>query len=276
MAPKYLLLLVVVSTADASAAPGPEDPALKLEEKSAELLDKGYYEEAAHYQRRALEMRKPAAETNRVQFALTNSNMAQVYMVQGKFTAAEHHARLARDWCTGLVAPPVRARMSMQIAEVLFRVGDHHLAEMELVAALPYLSGLHEANARNDLGMVRAALGKWDEVRQLFERALAIREQAGAGNHPDHGRVLANLALVCARSREYQAAAGHYRRAIPLLEQNPGLGQYHASVAWSNYAGVLRKIGQKAEAKEAERRAKSMQKTAPPPDSHTVDVRSFR
>ena len=278
MALKYLLLLAVIFTTPASATPSSEDLALKLESRAAEFFEKGRYEDSAHYLRRALELRRTATEINRVPFALSNFDLAQIYIVQGKFTAAEHHSRLAHDWCAGLVSPQFRARISVQLAEIHFRVGDNRSAEMELLAALPHLSGIQEANAWNDLGMVRAKSSQWVEARQLFERALAIREQAGTGtaNHPDHGRVLANLAQVSTRLGEFDAAAGYYRSAIPLLEQRPGLAQYHASVAWAEYAKVLRKTGRKAEAKEAERRAKSMQQIAPPPKSHTVDVRSFR
>jgi tetratricopeptide (TPR) repeat protein len=139
------------------------------------------------------------------------------------------------------------------------------------------LVGIERATALNDLGMTRAALGDLAEARSLLNASVAAREQAGAALGPDHGRVLANLALVCFRQRDLSASAALYIRAISLLESASGwLDRLHTAMALVEYSQVLQKSGRKSEARTYQQRAKAIMGDAVVPSLTTVDVRSFR
>ena len=247
--------------------------ATELDQKGAELFSLGRYEEAASYQKRALSIWDKVSTTRPVALAAPHFNLAQIYLALGKVSAAEMEAGLARQFAT----PTDRARISALFAQINFLTRNYAEAEREVRAILPDLTGVVKATALNDLGMIRAARGDLGAGRGLIESALAMRERAGAASTPDHGRMLASLALICFLQGDRPAAISFYSQSIPILEATLGVDHPHVGVVLAEYSQALKKAGQKSEAKAAERRAKTiLAASAHLPGVQTVDIRSLR
>jgi CHAT domain-containing protein/Tfp pilus assembly protein PilF len=85
------------------------------------------------------------------------------------------------------------------------------------------------AQTLNNLGLVRAAQGRYTEAEELYRRALAIREQALGANHPAVGESLNNLANTYQSQGKYGEAEDLLKRALAIREQ--ALGANHPRVA---------------------------------------------
>ena len=139
--------------------------AAELEAKGAEKFERGRYDEAARYQRKALLSWDELSSTQSVDLAIPHFNLAQIYLAQGKLRAAEDEARLARQLST--VAS--RDRISLLLSQLLLATGRYPEAERELKTVLPDLVGEDHATALNDLGLARAALRHFSEARSSPE-----------------------------------------------------------------------------------------------------------
>lgn len=272
-----LCMMVSVSCVAGSAAPDLIRRASEITQEGLKSFEAGQYQEAVRYQKRALEIWTEVSRNHTVDLAAPHFNLAQTYLAQGKLTAAERHARLARQLAPQFAMPSDRSRFSVLIAHIHFDAREYAEAERELRAAIPELAGVDKATALSDLGMTRAALGDLAGARRFLNDSLAAREQAGEASGPDHGRVLANLALVCFRQGDLSASASLYDRAIPLLESASGpLDGLHTGIALAEYSQVLRKSGRKSEAKIRQQQANAILNGSGIPFLHTVDVRSIR
>ncbi len=113
--------------------------------------------------------------------------------------------------------------------------GDHHglvqqgrvlmdlgrLAEAEGV--LRRAVTVRDAAGEYNLGSVLDRLGRWDEARAHYERALAI--------NPFHARAMNNLGAGLARAGDTAAALEHFERAIDLAPES--------AETYVNYGGAL-------------------------------------
>jgi tetratricopeptide (TPR) repeat protein len=266
----FLLLFQPSDPTDASVR------AAELERRAAELLRLGLFDQAAHSEREALGLWHEVAQTTAVDLAAPHFNLAQVYLAQGKLSAAEHEIRLARQLDGRDSNSSDRARMSVLSAQIHAQEGDYAGAALELQSAIPSLTGTGLATALNDLGMFRAAQGRLTTAADLIEHAISIRIEAGADTGPDQGRILANLALVRFRQGQLAVSASLYDRAIRILEHTSGLGEVQTGMALAEYSQVLRKMGRKTEAQVMERRAKAVLGATFTPSFGTIDIRSLK
>jgi tetratricopeptide (TPR) repeat protein len=103
-----------------------------------------------------------------------------------------------------------------------------------------------DAVAHLNLGNALARLGRLDEARASYGRALAIR--------PDFAEAHQNLGEVLVASGQFEAAAASCRRA---LEFKPDLAEAHGTLATASMklANALRSIGRLDEAAAGYRRA---------------------
>jgi tetratricopeptide (TPR) repeat protein len=250
--------------------------ARELNANAAELFQLGRYEDAAVIEQRALKIWNDLSPANNVEMASVHFNLAQIYLVQGKLTAAGYHVRSARQLAEGSATPAELGHISLLVAHVHFEAREYADSESELRAALPHLEGLEKAIALNDLGLVRFMRGDLSEARTLLESSVAIRERAGAAADPHYAQMLANLGMVCFRQGDLSTAAALYGRAIPLFDGAPGLGQLLMRKALVEYGQVLRKSGRKSEAKAVDRRARAVARDSLRVPAATIDVRAFQ
>jgi serine/threonine-protein kinase len=74
------------------------------------------------------------------------------------------------------------------------------------------------AIALNNLGVVYESLKKYEEARQMHERALALRQKALGPEHPEVANSLSNLASVLRHQGKLAEAKEKYTRALALHE----------------------------------------------------------
>jgi tetratricopeptide (TPR) repeat protein len=134
-------------------------------------------------------------------------------------------------------------------------------------AAQPYLPHLRAAATAatrtdppaatllNNLAGLLQAQGDYAAARLLFERALAIREQALGPSHPDTATSLNNLADLLRAQGDYGAARPFFERALAIDEA--AYGPTHPDVATdlNNLAILLQDMGDYAAARLLYKRA---------------------
>lgn len=106
----------------------------------------------------------------------------------------------------------------------------------------------HQANALT-------ALGKFDEAKPPYQRALTIREQVLGPEHPDTATSLNNLAVLYHHQGRYAQAEPLFQRALAIRGQV--LGPEHPVTAESlnNLAALYRNQGRYAQAEPLYQRA---------------------
>ena len=107
----------------------------------------------------------------------------------------------------------------------------------------------------------------------LMERARAIYEESLGPNHTEQVKPLISLGLAYLELKQVEQAAPLTRRAVAIAEQALGTGHPLLAQALDAHAAVLRKSGHKKEAREAAKRAQSIQASNSNTSfHHTVDV----
>ncbi len=91
-------------------------------------------------------------------------------------------------------------------------------------------------------------MGNYREAEPLYQRSLAIREQALGRDHPDVAQSLNGLAVLYSNMGNYSEAEPLYQRSLAIKEQT--LGSDHPSVATSlnNLALLYQNMGNYSEA----------------------------
>ncbi len=123
--------------------------------------------------------------------------------------------------------------LRIALVEALYEAGRYREALEPSQAALDdaraLADTLREALACNRRGMILRAQGEYAAARPLYERALAINEQALGPQHPHVAQSLNNLAGLLHAQGEYAAARPLSERALAINEQ--ALGPQHPDVA---------------------------------------------
>jgi tetratricopeptide (TPR) repeat protein len=134
--------------------------------------------------------------------------------------------------------------------------------------------GTDEAHASylNNLGNLAFAEGKYEEARDHFGRALAIREQALGSDHPDVTVALFNIGNAAFAEGKYEEARSAYERAL-AASQNV-LGPDHPTVAhiFNSLGNVATFEGKYTEAHDHHERALAIKQAALGPDHPEVAV----
>lgn len=87
----------------------------------------------------------------------------------------------------------------------------------------------------NDLGRILYEMGKYDEAKVQFERALSLRKQSLGRDHPDVGYTLSSMAFVIYNLGDYEQARVLCNQALSIEEKT--LGPDHPNL--SNTLGLL-------------------------------------
>ena len=98
---------------------------------------------------------------------------------------------------------------------------------------------------------------------------------------PEHREVatgLNNLAETCYQQGRYQEAESLLQRSLAIKERVLGSDDPSVAETLKDYASVLRKMKQKAEARSLEARARDILTRCAPgfQTQHTVDIRALR
>jgi tetratricopeptide (TPR) repeat protein len=104
-------------------------------------------------------------------------------------------------------------------------------AEVALTVLAEADDGLRRVDLDNNLAIVLIMTGATDEAVALFQRTLAMREEALGGDHPLLAQSLNNLANFYASTAQYAEAKALFERALAIQEE--ALGPNHPIVATS-------------------------------------------
>jgi tetratricopeptide (TPR) repeat protein len=193
-------------------------------------LDAGRTEEARAHVERALELYGLDAS------ALTT--LARLELAAGDPRAAEQALQRAKQvhgskW------------VRYQMGRVKLALGNQEAAAREFAAALALDPSL--VDAHYNLGLVLFGLGRTDEARACFERALALAPHAGAHN---------GLGVVALEAGAPEAALRHFERAVEVDPRYPD--------ALDNLALALERLGRAEEARERRAEARALRETRRP------------
>lgn len=150
------------------------------------------------------------------------------------------------------------------LAMVYRKSGDLAQAQALLERALPLMqkflaSASQELEiAFNNMFIILAEQKKWDQAEPYLKQALEISATLPVG--PTEADVEENLALLQSHRRQFRDAAQTMQRVIAVEEKTLGPENQRLAESLESYAAYLRKNGQKAEAANAERRARTIRR----------------
>jgi tetratricopeptide (TPR) repeat protein len=152
--------------------------------------------------------------------------------------------------------------MLNNIALILRKSGRQKAAEPYYLQALQiYEKQLgHEhadvASVLNNLAVFFTNERRYTEAEETHLRALAIREKLHPAAHPDIAQSKCNLAVVYHSRGDYAKAAELYRDSLKIWEETTEKPSQDYEIVVSNYADLLRSLGQVRKAHQLEVRAR--------------------
>ena len=152
--------------------------------------------------------------------------------------------------------------MLNNVALILRKTGRQKAAEPYYLHALQIyekqLGPNHAdvASVLNNLAVFYTNERRYSEAEKIHLRALDIREKLYPGTHPDIAQSKCNLAVVYHSRGDYAKAAELYRASLKSWEEASGKPSEDYEVVASNYADLLRSLGQARKAHQVEVRAR--------------------
>src|SRR5215831_3617188 len=152
--------------------------------------------------------------------------------------------------------------MLNNIALILRKSGRQKAAEPCYVRALEIyekqLGPNHPdvASVLNNLAVFYTNERRYTEAEKTHLRALAIREKLCPPGHPDIAQSKCNLAVVYHSRGDYTRAAEYYRASLKIWEETSGKPSEDYEIVVSNYADLLRSLGQVRKAHQLELHAR--------------------
>jgi len=114
------------------------------------------------------------------------------------------------------------------------------------------------ADAEDKLGNLYVRERKFSEAEELFRQSAAIREKVYGADQPPFAQSLGELARCYALQGEYARAELLYKQVVEILEHTSFRDTAEMAACLENYALVLRKTGQEAQAKSVNDRAQAL------------------
>jgi serine/threonine-protein kinase len=214
--------------------------------------------EARHGAEERLVHQELMADLDNIRVALARSDDARLavsavhfLLRAGRWQEAREQAERAAGLCAG--DRGLEARAALARADVL-----HTLDELEpALAAARAAAETDDAGLRgradNLAGLILAGLGRRDEARTSYERALAAR--LAASDPRGVAVVRHNLALLAQAEERWEDALAAYGEVLPIRTE---LGDDRGAAETANNMGeVLKSLGRSEEAREAFLRARN-------------------
>jgi eukaryotic-like serine/threonine-protein kinase len=188
----------------------------------------------------------------------------------GAYDEAEAVLRESYFTASGIKHEVVAAKAIGKLANVIGSRLERHADALELV---PYaevaLARAGDDGATSEvliaLGNVEEAMGKLDDAREHYERALVVVE-AGDPGDPDAARLLSSIALVDAEQGHYDAARTRLDRALGTMVDEFGPDHPEVARILNNIAKVELDAGRSEPAIEALQRALAIKEGVLGPD----------
>jgi tetratricopeptide (TPR) repeat protein len=107
----------------------------------------------------------------------------------------------------------------------------------------------------NDLGVVRWEQGRWEDARQEFERAIALKKRALAPDNPDIAGSQANLISILGKLRRFDEAESVAESALAIDRKWMASDSLLLAIALTNQGEVLLEMKRYADSAAAYREA---------------------
>lgn len=111
---------------------------------------------------------------------------------------------------------------------------EHSRSQLELVRAKAGSGDPAVASVLENLGVIYANAGKYDDAQDTFEQSLAIRRQSYGENHPEVVISLNRLASLARKQLREEAAEGYLQQALSILKNSYGDSSPHVAVGYQN------------------------------------------
>jgi tetratricopeptide (TPR) repeat protein len=117
------------------------------------------------------------------------------------------------------------------------------------------------ASVLNNIGVFYTNEKRFSEAEKAHLRALAIREKTLPPTHADIAQSKCNLAVVYHSRGDYQRASELYRASLKTWEEATAKPPKEYEVVASNYADLLRSLGEARKAQALEQRARKKRRS---------------
>ena len=174
--------------------------------------------------------------------------------------------------CVAIVAPhacaqPGRWETFVAAGDEAYQRGDYAEAEKSWLAALKEAQNFRPEDPRlgaslNDLAMLYATQGKYAEAEPLYNRALAIAEEALGPEDPAVAACLGNLAGLYRTQGKYAEAEPLSNRALAIVEKARGPEHPDVAESLNNLALLYFEQGKYTEAEPLYKRALAIREEA--------------
>jgi tetratricopeptide (TPR) repeat protein len=222
--------------------------------------DMGDLREAERCYRRAVEMIESTTGPESIGLASPLNNLGSLYLEQSKYSKSIEVRRRSlaiREKAYGPDNPEVAAVLR-NLAVAYMAAGAFAEAEGALQRSLAILENAFGPNTTraalvwNDFGVLRWKQKNYPAAADYLTRAIDVLDRV------DLIKPLANLASVHLAQQDTQQAELFLQRAQSIAEQELGPDHPLLGRILDQYAGLLRQMNRKTEAKQSEMRAKAI------------------
>ena len=191
-------------------------------------------------------------------YLLTLHNLVLFYFINGKYQDAESVAKAAVTIAEGyLGANEPDLAISLNNVGMTGRcLGEYAPAERYLTRVLAMCEVMTQPSTLmivclKNLGALRYAQLRYNEARELLQRALPISEQVYGADHPGTAEILNDLGVLAAVLGDLQQSEVCIKRSLAMWQSAFGPNHPMVGLSLSNLAGLLRMQGYFAEAEAA-------------------------
>jgi tetratricopeptide (TPR) repeat protein len=257
MVSKNAILLAILWSGIALA----QDPlaeATKLNGQALALSNEGRYQEAEDLFRSALAVQS-CDDVTRASIA---TNLAWVYRQQDRYQDAEQLFRRALQWRQKHLPPSsVEITYSLSnLADVLSSEGRDWEARNLLETAVRILREFHPDAAgfpviTSNLAVVLSKFREYDEAEELLRTALNGAESEHGADSREVGAAANNLAQVLRAKKDFEGAAGMYKRAVDIFKALGPEATPDLATALANMGQLQEQQHQSGQARKTEQEA---------------------
>ncbi len=193
---------------------GPEHPTTlaTLTNLGNVMLLQGKFREAERIFRRVLSAREKGLPPDHPDIALSLNNVANTLFEQSKQDETGGPAALG-------AAPGRRARIEVGLTRQASETETLYRRALAIQERLQAAGGGAMAATLNNLAVLLAGRGRFDEALPLHQRALSIAEQSLGPAHLDTASMLTTLAITYDRQGRIAEAEAQYAKAVAIARE---------------------------------------------------------
>jgi tetratricopeptide (TPR) repeat protein len=244
-------------------SPGDSRTLQTLSQRAELRLSQGQYEGAERDYRAIIAAARARSPRNAEQLANSLNNLAVFYLDLNRIGEAETLLVEAIEIRTEIYGShhPYVAVLVQNLGDAERRAENYSVSEQLLLRALSIyarsrLDFWREASiAQNNLALLQAATGRWNESETNHLDAIRLSIKARGERNADVGVFLRDLAKLYTDQGRIEEADDLYRESISILRDALGESSHQMSKTYRAYSAMLSASGRNRESAEYRRRA---------------------